>query len=420
MNDLDTQPRFCGYGCWGCFVAGVPGYNAIEVSLMNTTVTRHDLSYLISALLLIVAALVALTGLASDLWDLNDFVYHKYAGYLLALMAMAHVYLHWNRLASYARWRLKGRPRPRRGRSVLAGQRTRQPQNGHDSASGTQGKSAEPGNRALLSRRTFIPLAIGGLAGVALGRLFYSEQRLPFGGDVGVIYHEWSKPKLLSLLGTVANWGQSPPLYKTYAEAERVDLPPAKQLQGLNTGDAIQHRRSRRNYSNQVMTIAELSSLLYYTGGITGSRWGRKLRAAPSAGALYPIEVYPVIHQIEGVRPGLYHYAVQEHALELLRDDDLRREIVTHGLMQEFLGQGNLVLVFTAIFQRLRWKYQERSYRYALLEAGHLGQNAYLAATTMRIGTCAVGAFLDDGLNAMLGIDGQDEAAIYMIAVGKV
>jgi SagB-type dehydrogenase family enzyme len=88
--------------------------------------------------------------------------------------------------------------------------------------------------------------------------------------------------------------------------------------------------------------------------------------------------------------------------------------------MQEFLGQANLVLVFTAIFQRLRWKYQERSYRYALIEAGHLGQNVYLAGTSMGMGACAVGAFLDNGLNAMLGVDGQNEAAIYMVAFGKV
>jgi SagB-type dehydrogenase family enzyme len=96
----------------------------------------------------------------------------------------------------------------------------------------------------------------------------------------------------------------------------------------------------------------------------------------------------------------------------------MRSEIVRHGLMQGFLGEANLVLVLTAVFQRLRWKYQERAYRYALLEAGHLGQNAYLVATSMRKGCCAVGAFLDDGLNSLLGLDGQDEAAIYMLAIG--
>lgn len=79
-----------------------------------------------------------------------------------------------------------------------------------------------------------------------------------------------------------------------------------------------------------------------------------------------------------------------------------------------------MVLVFTTVFQRLRWRYQERTYRYALLEAGHLGQNVYLTATSMGVEACAVGAFLDDGLNAMLDIDGQQEAALYLLSVGNV
>lgn len=110
---------------------------------------------------------------------------------------------------------------------------------------------------------------------------------------------------------------------------------------------------------------------------------------------------------------------MKDHALELLRDDDLQREIVRYGLMQEFLGQANLVLVFTTFFQRPRWKYQECSYRYALIEAGHLGQNVYLAAASMGMGACAVGAFLDNNLNTMLGLDGQNEVAIYIFSVGK-
>jgi SagB-type dehydrogenase family enzyme len=168
------------------------------------------------------------------------------------------------------------------------------------------------------------------------------------------------------------------------------------------------------------MALEELSRLLHYGGGITAERWGNRLRAAPSAGALYPIEVYPVIHRVQGLEPGLYHYRVQDHALELLRTADLTGEIVRHGLAQGFLGEANLVLVLTAIFQRLRWKYQERTYRYALLEAGHLGQNVYLAATSMGMGACAVGAFLDEELNGMLGIDGRGEAAIYLLAIGKL
>lgn len=87
--------------------------------------------------------------------------------------------------------------------------------------------------------------------------------------------------------------------------------------------------------------------------------------------------------------------------------------------MQEFLGEANVVLFMTVIFQRMRFKYQDRTYRYGLIEAGHLGQNAYLAATSMGLGACAIGAFMDDDINAMLGVDGKNEAAIYMLAIGS-
>ena len=382
---------------------------------MNTRISRHDLSYLTSAALLIVATVTAVTGLVSDLWDLNDFVYHKYGGYALAILALAHVTLHWGRLVSYTRWRLREHPRQRRG--INPQQKARIAKNrGVDRVNEGSGVTG----RIRLTRRAFIPLALGGLGGFAFGRFLPTEPELPYGGDIGVIYHEWSKPKLLSLLGTVANWGRQPSRYKEYDQAQKISLPPPGEFQGLSTEEAIQQRRSRRNYSRQDMTQEELSRLLHCTGGITEERWGNKLRSAPSAGALYPIEIYLMIHRVKDLEPGLYHYAVQDHTLELLRAEDLRGEIVRHGLMQEFLGQANLVFVFTAILQRLRWKYQERSYRYALIEAGHLGQNVYLEATSMGMGACAVGAFLDDGLNNLLGVDGQDEAAIYMLAAGKI
>ena len=126
------------------------------------------------------------------------------------------------------------------------------------------------------------------------------------------------------------------------------------------------------------------------------------------------------MHHVDGLSPGVYHYAVQDHALEQVRVADLRETVVRQGLMQQFLGQANVVLFLTVIFQRMRWKYQDRTYRYGLIEAGHLGQNVYLAATSMGLGACAIGAFMDDEINAMLGVDGVEEAAIYMLSVGKV
>lgn len=374
--------------------------------MIRRSVFRHDASFLVSVGLLVLATAAAITGWVSDLWDLNDFVYHRWAGYAAAALAGVHVCLHWRRLVAYGRWRLFKRSRRRRI-AREAGQLRPM-------------SALRAVIRAPLSRRGFLGMVMGGLGGFALGRGLDTQPALPYGADVGEVYHEWSKPKWLSLLGTVASWGSQPALYKAYDGASQIPLSSPGDVRGLYTEDAIWRRRSVRDYSSQPMTMAELSRLLYYTGGINAERWGNQLRAAPSAGALYPIEVYPVVHRIEGLEPGLYHYGVRDHILELLRTGDLREEIVRHGLAQGFLGKANLVVVFSAIFQRLRWKYQERTYRYALLEAGHLGQNLYLAATSMGLGACAVGAFFDDDLNGMLGVDGQREAAIYMLAVGKV
>jgi SagB-type dehydrogenase family enzyme len=385
---------------------------------MKRSRIRSDVGYLTSALLLAVALFTLSSGLIADLWDLNDFFYHNYAGYATAALGLAHVCLHWGCLTAYARLRLGRKPE---GRVPGSGE----PPTGRPHPDGEQERECRSAGLGkargtLLSRRGFLGLAVGALAGFAAGRGLRSRPELPYGADVGVIYHEWSKPGLLSPLGTVADWGRQPPMYKEYPSLPQVALPLPGPFQGLNTEEAIRTRRSVRDYSGLSMTLEELSRLLHLTAGITAERWGHALRAAPSAGALYPIEVYPVVHQVENLEPGLYHYNVRDHALESLQAGDLRGEITHHGLMQEFLGQANLVLVLTAIFQRLRWKYQERTYRYALLEAGHMGQNAYLAATSMGMGACAVGAFLDESLNALLGVDGQDEAAVYLLSIGAV
>jgi SagB-type dehydrogenase family enzyme len=167
------------------------------------------------------------------------------------------------------------------------------------------------------------------------------------------------------------------------------------------------------------MSLAELSRVLFLTSGISAGLHGNARRTAPSSGALYPIEVYAVVHNVAGLDRGVYHYAYREHALEQVRVADLRAHVVEQGIGQEFLGQCGAVLFLTMILQRMRPKYQDRSYRYGLLEAGHLGENAYLAATSMGLGACGVGAFMDDSINAMLGVDGVDEAAVYMLAAGK-
>jgi SagB-type dehydrogenase family enzyme len=188
--------------------------------------------------------------------------------------------------------------------------------------------------------------------------------------------------------------------------------------EGLSVEKAIEKRRSERDFSSQTISLLEFSSLLYYADGITEKRYG--LRAAPSAGALYPIEIYPIVNNVEGLARGIYHYSVVDHSLELIQEGDFRQEMMQHALDQEMMAQASVVLVLTAVFHRTEWRYRERGRRYILLEAGHIAQNIHLIAVSMGLGSCAVGAFSDDEYNRMLGVDGKKESVIYLIPVGKI
>jgi SagB-type dehydrogenase family enzyme len=372
---------------------------------------RQDADWLVSAGLLVSVAATGVTGLIADLWDLNDFWYHTVAGYLMGGFAIAHVAFNWNRLVSYARFRFRGMAAPAETRP--------KPQPRTVGVSSADARTVGLG-RLVLSRRGLFGFAMGGIGGWLLGRGLRQPPPIRAGSDVGVIYHEWSKPGVVDALGSVANWGQFPDLYKRYPDAPLVALPEPSPPAGLPTERAIAERRSTREYSTQPMTAAELGQVLFLATGITADKWGQARRSAPSSGALYPIETYVVVHNVEGVEQGIYHYALHEHALEQIRAGDLRSDTVGQALGQEFLGECGVVIFLTQILQRMRPKYQDRSYRYGLLEAGHIGENGYLAATSLGLGACGVGAFADDDINAMLGVDGTDEAAVYMLAVGHV
>ena len=372
---------------------------------------RQDLDHLTSVGLLGAALVTAATGLIADLWDLNDFWYHTVAGYVMGALAIAHVAFNWRTLVGYLRFRLTPR---RRNPSITAA-----PPAARSATSPAMASTAVRRSGSMITRRGLIGAAVAGAAGVALGRGLRAAPPIAAGSDVGVIYHEWSKPGIVDALGTVANWGQSVPLYKHYPGAPLIHLEDTQVAAGMSAAEAMLTRRSVRSFSSRAMAAAELSQLLVLASGISSDKFGNARRTAPSSGALYPIELYPVIHNVDGFERGVYHYAYLEHAVELIRPGDFRQRIVEQGLMQEFLGQSGAVIFLTQILQRMRPKYQDRSYRYGLVEIGHIGQNLYLAATSMGLGACGVGAFMDDDINDMLGVDGTEEAAIYLVAVGR-
>jgi SagB-type dehydrogenase family enzyme len=242
-----------------------------------------------------------------------------------------------------------------------------------------------------------------------------------------------------SLEELTPDWRSKPPLYKFYTYAPVIGLPsPAlgpDEQPGPDVLTCVGRRRSVRFFGATPLTLLELSRLLYASAGVTASYitpQGQDFyRAAPAAGALYPIETYVVVNKVEGLEPGLYHYRVAgadilerpivegSHSLEQLRTGDLRGEITAAALDQPLCGKAGAVFVWTAVFARSEWKYRERSYRYFYLDAGHMAAQLSLAAVGQGLGTCQIAAFYDQELNGLLGIDGQTEGSLYLTAVGR-
>jgi SagB-type dehydrogenase family enzyme len=212
-------------------------------------------------------------------------------------------------------------------------------------------------------------------------------------------------------------WGQKIPLFKTYPEAEKIKLPEPKKPSG-SVSAAIQNRHSVRSFSDSTMTLADLSRLLLSGYGLTGIRSGTAHRTVPSGGALYPLEIYLVVSNVESLEPGLYHFQVSDSSLEFLRRGDFSDEIHEAANNQQSAGSSPVTLVIAARFERMTVKYADRGYRYVYIEAGAVMENIYLQGAEIGAATVAVGAFNDDLLNRFLGIDGVAEAALLVMPVG--
>jgi SagB-type dehydrogenase family enzyme len=211
------------------------------------------------------------------------------------------------------------------------------------------------------------------------------------------------------------------PLYKEYpAAAPRLGLDPGSGRRSADLWQCLARRRSQRHYRDRPLSQAELAALLWATQGITGTMSGYHFRAAPSAGALYPVETYVAVHRVEGLAPGLWHFHVLDFALELVAAGDCRQPLVAAGLSQSFLGDAAAVFIWTGILNRARWKYRERAVRYLFLDAGHICQNLMLAATALDLGVCPVGAFFDDEVERLVQVDQKEEVALYLAAVGPL
>jgi len=211
------------------------------------------------------------------------------------------------------------------------------------------------------------------------------------------------------------------PLYKAYPEATlRLSLDPESGRRGADLWAAVAERRSQRDYRDRPLTREELAALLWATQGITGATGGYHFRASPSAGALYPVETYLAVHRVQGVTSGIWHFQVLDFALELVAPGDFRQPLVAAGLSQSFLGDAGAVFIWTGVLNRARWKYRERAVRYLFLDAGHICGNLMLAATALGLGVCPVGAFFDEEVERIIGVEEQEEVALYLASVGPL
>ena len=198
-------------------------------------------------------------------------------------------------------------------------------------------------------------------------------------------------------------------------------LPLPRKVTTMTVEEAILLRRSLREYKDEPLTIEQLSMILWVAQGITETRW--RFRAAPSAGATYPLEVYVVIGE-RGVRvngeflkAGVYKYNVLRHSLILVKEGDVRSELYRASLEQEWVREAPIDLVICAVYERTTRVYGERGYRYVYMEVGHVGQNVYLMATALGLGTVVIGAFHDDWVAKIINAE-SNEHPLYIIPVG--
>ena len=200
-------------------------------------------------------------------------------------------------------------------------------------------------------------------------------------------------------------------------EDERTILPQPRMKGGLSVEETIERRRSRREYVDEPVLLGDISQLCWAAQGITDAN--RELRAAPSAGALYPLELFVVVGKSD-LEAGVYHYLPKGHMLERVKAGDYREQLREASLGQEWVGRGALDFVITAVYDRTMGKYGERGRdRYVPMEAGHVAENIYLQAESLGVGTVTIGAFVDDQVRAVISAPPQ-HTPLYVMPVGHV
>jgi SagB-type dehydrogenase family enzyme len=194
--------------------------------------------------------------------------------------------------------------------------------------------------------------------------------------------------------------------------AKEIKLGQPKEKGSISIEETLHQRRSVRDYKRAPLSLDQVSQLLWAASGKNLYR-----RTAPSAGATYPLEIYLVAGEVEGLEPGIYHYFPSRNNLEIIKEEDVRNGLSRAALGQEMIEEAPVSIIIAADYSRTTGRYGQRGIRYVHMEVGHVGQNVSLQTIALRLGTVMIGAFEDQKVKELLGIR---EEPLYIIPVGKI
>lgn len=245
------------------------------------------------------------------------------------------------------------------------------------------------------------------------------------------LFHENSKTSFVELHPTFKLWPTDDVIVghmkrlrrvKPFADFPKIELPRHMPASTKNFDDILFQRHTARAFAPQPIGLEQLAKVLIMSYGLNrsneGTHFPRPFRVIPSGGALYPLEIFVHACRVDGLAAGLYHYDPEDHTLDVLRQQDESEKIIPLFVQQDLAKDAAAIFFIVAVFARSTFKYGDRGYRFVLLEAGHLAQNANLTAREMGLVTANIGGFADRSVDRYLGLDGLNESAIYLMLLG--
>ena len=206
--------------------------------------------------------------------------------------------------------------------------------------------------------------------------------------------------------------------FKGYSRLKEIKLPGPDLSSKISLKKTLQERKSSRQFSDSPMSLTKISTLLYFGAGLKDKNKPLQTkRFYPSGGGRYPLEIYLMALNVQGLSKGVYHYYLKSHSLEELFL--IKRFSLKEYIIHPWFKSASCFIIISAIFKRTTIKYSDRGYRLVLEEAGHMGQNIYLLSSALNLACCGIDGFIDDQLNRLLDIDGINESVIYILALGK-